>query len=224
MRHRKPIFILSATTTTTSSMEGGSVDSIWQVVLTSSVVSAGLSTGIGLISKLFVEQRQRRATAQMIARELEAYAKKCATEIRRTDAAVEYAIRSHDIEPIDSLELPEAKLILIGLDQLKPTWRDRIASFPAKVAEKSESLRAQWRHEDSMDYADLLKEAEAELGQDAFNLALDVRTAHKLPVELARRECQAALARFAAVTEETKQRESRNSELNAALRKTVPAL
>ncbi|WP_141833302.1 hypothetical protein [Delftia sp. HK171] len=192
------------------------MDSIWQVVLTSSVVSTGLSTGIAFFSKYLVERRQEGSAAQILARELEAYVRACAREIKATDAATDRAVRVGNTEPLDSRDLPAANFQLVGIDRLDPIWRDRIASFPERVAEKKRWLAAQWPEEDPMEYMDLLQDAEAELGRAAYRLAAELRQARKLPTTVAAEECRAALDTFADIEKRQQDRAIRVAAYHAS--------
>lgn len=197
------------------------MDSILQVVLTSSVVSAGLSTGIAIFLKHVVERRQEAYAAQILARELEAYVRACAREIKATDAATDRAVRVGNYEPLDSRDLPAANFQLVGIDRLDPIWRDRIASFPERVAEKKRWLAAQWPDEDRMDYMDLLQDAEAELGRAAYRLAAELRQARKLPTTIAAEECRAALDTFADIEKRQQERAIRMAAYRASLSEGV---
>ena len=193
------------------------MDPILQAVLASSVVSTGISVMFSAVTNCRTETRQKNTAAQMLARQLEGYAKKCGTAIETVDIAVETAQRRHSYDPLNKCSVPDPDFDLTELNRLDATWRDRIAAFPDAVAAEKRSLAAQWQHEDPFDFMDLMQEVEAELGQSAFILAEKLRKYHALPTEHAAQECGDALNIFSNVRDQKRQREERMAENNASL-------
>lgn len=200
------------------------MDSIWEAVLASSVVSTLLSTLISGYTVSKSEKRQKNVAAQMLARALEGYAKECAAEIEATDVAVSEAERQLSYDPLSKRDVPTPNFDFTGLDRLDASWRDRIAAFPDTVTAEKRSLAAQWLHEDQFDFMSLLQEAEAKLGQAAINLAIEIRNAHGLPTEHAAQECSDAQNIFAKVEEQKRQCEERMAENNKSIYASLPVL
>lgn len=199
----------------------------WEIVLTSSAVSA---VGSALIGEGFRRRSARRAenaVAQIVARALEAYTRLCADAIAETDIAIEELYEGRGGPSLARLTFPQFQAITMELDALEPMWRDEISGFPAVTAAIDRKTHQAWKDtDDEHDFMHLLQEYQAEAGQAAFDLAKRLRVAHELPLEYAQTECQDALVVLTATAEQKARREARQEAegvaLNAELAKLLP--
>lgn len=196
------------------------MDSIWEVVLASSVVSTVLSTAIAGVTKIFTEKRQRSVVAQGIARGLEDYARKCAVAARETTAAINLASEMGDYQPLsDHGLIQRIELSLAGLDRLDPVWRDRISAFPEKARLGIDRVMREWHnyYGEPFETAESQLELEVDLGHSAYKLAMEMREAHGLPKLHAEQECKEALEVLDAEDREQELRYQRYAVHNATM-------
>lgn len=201
------------------------MDSFWKVVLASSVVSTVISTGVALISKWITDIRQKEAAAQRIARGLEGYCRKCATEITATLTALELAYEKGLNDPLSGRGFPPIELDLSGVDWLNPDWRDQVSAFPVKVEWMRNRLGKEWNDAvDQFAFAEYEMKVEAEMGRAAFDLAMKLRAEYGLPAGHAKNECREALEIFVSQAKTQQSSDEANASHNAGIQTQISAV
>lgn len=179
------------------------MNSVLAIVLTSSVVSAVMSALFAEITRRGTEKALRNEVAQATARALEEYVRQCEWAILDISDALMLA-KDHGDQNIDSVELPNFSLpSSVGFHRLEAVWKDRVGGFPERIKSRERYLKNQFRlTEDSLDYYQRAQVALANVGLEAFELAVELRSSHALPLQHAKDECDSALKCFKSIREE----------------------
>lgn len=179
------------------------MESVLTIVLTSSVISSVVSGLIAAFTQRSTEKQLRNGAAQATARSLEEYVRQCELAILDISDVLMLA-NDHGDETVVSVDFPTFSLhSALGLDRLEAVWKDRVGGFPEKTTSRERFLETQFRlAEDALDYYQRARVALANVGLEAFELAVELRNSHALPLEHAKEECDSALKCFKSIREE----------------------
>lgn len=184
----------------------------WQVILASSVVSTAISLAVTSVRDHFKDQRDRRSEGQIVARGLEQYVRSCGAMLEQASLARSDFYDHDDTDALSKVSVPAFDLPNVSWKLLDFILVDRVKGFPDRIASAEASLLLQWTHggvDDLADMSELQDEKVVDLAQDAWNLAVQIRSNLRLPTEHAEDECSSTLKMLAKAREEQQLRQQR---------------
>lgn len=157
---------------------------VWIAVGTSSVASALISLGVTAWRERGREAKDKRADALTLARALEQYTRSCARMIEDASFAVSEAQRENDYKPLDKIRMPRLELPDVAWKAFSPSLVDRVKGLNDLIEDEIAEI---WRRagigdfEDPFHVADAHERGAVRFGEEAMELADEVRREMRLP-------------------------------------------
>lgn len=157
---------------------------VWIAVGTSSVASALISLAVTAWRERGREARDKRADALTLARALEQYTRSCARMIEDASFSVMEAQREHDYKPLGKIRMPRLELPEVAWKAFSPSLVDRVKGLNDLIEDEIADI---WRRvelgelEDPFQTADAHERGAVRFGEEAMELADEVRREMKLP-------------------------------------------